>query len=67
MTVHKFALVVEGDVAGTISLDDAISSPAVQRHIAAYNSDPRIIPITTDQDVKFGWTWNGAEFIPPVV
>lgn len=66
MTVHKFAVVVEGEVAGTISIDDTNPMESAQRHIAAYNSDPKIIPVPAGLDVAYGWTHNGSAFVSPV-
>lgn len=62
MTMKKWAVVVGSEVAGTVSLDDQSTMEVVQRFIAAYNSDPKIVPINTDQDVAFGWTWDGVSF-----
>lgn len=66
MTIRKWAVVVEGDVAGTITIDTENTADAVPRFVAAYDSNPRIIPIHTEQPVEFGWAWNGNEFVPPV-
>lgn len=66
MTIRKFAVVVDGEVAGTISLDDSNTSDAVQRHIAAFDSDARIIPVTTEDPIEYGWTYDGAAFVPPI-
>lgn len=65
MTIHKFAVVVDGDVAGTIVMDDTHSSDVVPRHIAAYNSDPKIIPIPAGLDVAYGWTYENGTFVNP--
>ena len=62
MTMKKWAIVVGSDVAGTVSLDDQSTMEVVQRIIAAYDSDPKIVPINTEQDVSFGWTWDGINF-----
>jgi hypothetical protein len=67
MTTHKFAIVVDGDVAGTISIDDTNTSPAAIRHIAAYNSDPKIIPIPSDLEVVYGWTYEDGTFVSPSI
>lgn len=66
MTVHKFAVVVGSDVAGTISIDDSRTEEAVARFVAAYYSDPKIVPLTPEQDsVAFGWTYNDGVFVDP--
>jgi hypothetical protein len=65
MTTHKFAIVVDGDVAGTISIDDTNTSPAAIRHIAAYNSDPKIIPVPSELEVAYGWIYEEGLFVNP--
>lgn len=66
MTVRKWAVVVGDDVAGTITIDDENTMETAQRFIAAYDSDPRIVPIPEGQEVTHGWSWTGTEFTPPV-
>jgi hypothetical protein len=63
MTIRKWAVVVDGDVAGTISIDTSNPATSIPRFVAAYDSDPKIVPITTDQPVAFGWKWDGINFI----
>lgn len=63
MSRFKFAIVVDGDVAGTVALEDG-QSPIIDRIIAAYQSNPTIIPIA-DETIAFGWTYDGANFYPP--
>lgn len=65
MTIRKWAVVIGTDVAGTITIDDQNPMETVQRFVAAYDSDPKIVPIHTEQDVKFGWAWDGSSFIEP--
>ena len=65
MTIHKFAIVVNGDVAGTIHLDDTNPLESVARHIAAYGSDPKIIPVPSDLGVAYGWTYENDTFVSP--
>jgi hypothetical protein len=67
MTVHKFAIVVDGDVAGTISIDDTNPAASAPRHIAAYNSDPKIIPVPSDLNVVYGWTYEDGVFVSPTI
>lgn len=62
MTIRKWAVVVDGDVAGTITIDTEFNAPSVSRFVAAYDSDPKIIPILTEQPIEFGWTWDGENF-----
>lgn len=66
MTVYKFAVIVGEEVAGVLTLDDQNENAAVGRWIAAYSSDPKIVPVTTGQPVEFGWTWDGQSFISPL-
>lgn len=63
MTKKMFAIVVNNDVAGTVSLQEGFSDTS-DRIIAAYQSDPKIVPIT-DETIGFGWTFDGTNFIPP--
>ena len=63
MTLKNFAIVVEGDVAGTITLDDTWEGENVPRLIAALESNPQIVPAPVE--AKFGWTWDGTNFIQP--
>ena len=63
MVLRTFAVVVDGDVAGTISLDDTWEAPVVPRMIAALDSDPKIVP--SPEEVQFGWSYDGSNFLPP--
>jgi hypothetical protein len=63
MSNIKFAVVVGNDVAGTVSFPDDPSIEVTQRFIAAYRSSPIIIETT--EDVSYGWTWDGTQFIAP--
>jgi hypothetical protein len=64
MSKFKFAIVVGNDVAGTVALQQGIDS-TLDAIIAAYQSDPKIIPIT-DDNINFGWTYDGTNFFPPL-
>jgi len=66
MTIRKWAVVVDSDVAGTITIDDANTMETAQRFVAAYDSNPIIVPISGDQPVQHGWSWDGENFNPPV-
>ena len=62
-----FAIVVDGEVAGTLVYPDDTQRPdIVSRHIAALQSDPKIVPVV-GQTVELGWIYNGTEFIPPTL
>jgi len=63
MAKFKFAIVVGSDVAGTVTFQEGYSD-ATDRMLAAYQSNPKIIP-TSDELVSFGWTFDGTNFIPP--
>lgn len=65
MAQVKFAVVVGEEVAGTIVFDSSSGSESAQRFIAAYRSNPIIIE-TSDEDVAYGWTWDGTSFNPPI-
>lgn len=65
MTNSKFAIIVGNDVAGTVSLQEGVSD-IMDRIIAAYKSDPKIVQIF-DENIQFGWTYNNSEFIPPAI
>lgn len=65
MSIRRFAVVVDGEVAGTLSISENEPSEVAQRHLAAYDSDPRIIPIKTEDPVDHGWTYDGTSFLPP--
>ena len=70
MANQKFAIIVDGEVAATLAIDDEVQSDSLQRVIAAYMSDPKIIHIPNEEQhsgVVFGWTYDGSEFHPPVV
>ena len=67
MTLRKWAVVVDTDVAATISIDDTNTQDPVQRFIAAYDSNPTIVPVPDGQAVVHGWSWDGERFNPPVV
>lgn len=64
--IVKFALVIDGEVAGTVHFDTSLNHPSMPRLIAAYRSNPEIIEVS-DQGVAHGWTYDGTEFHPPVV
>lgn len=66
MTLRRWAVLVGTDVAGTITIDDENTLETAQRFIAAYDSDPKIVPITSDSPVEHGWAWDGEKFSPPV-
>ena len=60
--MKAFAVLVEGDVAFTMS-----HPIEVENIIAALSSNPQIVEVPDDviNDVTFGWTFDGTNFIPP--
>jgi hypothetical protein len=65
MALHRFAIVIDQDVAGTITVDDQSAVETSQRMLAALQSDPKIIPVPSGELVDYGWLWDGTNFIPP--
>ncbi len=60
--MKAFAVIVEGDVAFTMRHPIEVESI-----IAALSSDPKIVEVPDDlkNNVEFGWTFDGTNFIPP--
>lgn len=61
----KFAIVVDGEVAGVYDIPDNIQNDAAQRIMAAFRSNPIFVE-TTNFDVAFGWKWDGTSLYFPV-
>ncbi len=59
----KFAIVVDGEVAGTIQYLKNENNETLTRVIAAMQSDPKIVEIF-DNNIRVGWTYSGTEFVP---
>lgn len=59
----KFAFVVDGDVIGTVNIPQ--TAPHYDVWVAGMNSDPKVVPIPENTDVRGGWTYDGSEFQPP--
>lgn len=72
--MRYFAMIVDNEVVQTIRLPEIEDIPSGNEHryvedelektIAIYSSDPRIIP--TDRLVEKGLIWDGQNFNPPV-
>jgi hypothetical protein len=60
----KFAIVIDGEVAGTLQYPVDNSNNTLTRIIAALQSDPKIVEIF-DRDIHVGWSHSGTEFTPP--
>lgn len=60
--MKAFAVVVDGEVAFTMKHPIKIESI-----IAALSSNPQIVEVPDDlkDNVEFGWTFDGTNFIPP--
>lgn len=63
MSEMRFAVVVDNEVAATLSIDDETTDSVTARLIPAFLSDPKIVQVSID--VQHGWTWNGTEFVAP--
>ena len=63
--VIKFAVVVDGEVAGTLGFDSSANPSTMERMVAALRSPHQIVESPT-VDVAHGWTYDGSEFHPPV-
>ena len=61
-TLKSFAVVVEGDVAFTMK-----HPIEVENVIIALQSNPQIVEVPDEikNDVVYGWTFDGTNFIPP--
>lgn len=64
MSEVRFAVVVDGEVAGTFSFDDNNSDSVTSRMIPALRSNPVVVE---DQSltVKHGWLYDGTTFVNP--
>jgi hypothetical protein len=64
MSEIRFAVVVDGEVAGTLSINSTNTDNASTKLIPALRSNPIIVE-DTSLTVKGGWTYNGTEFVNP--
>lgn len=64
MAAVRFAVVVDGEVAITIVIDDESPIEAAHRAIAAYRSPHQVIEYF-DENVKEGWFFDGTTFSAP--
>lgn len=64
MSKRMFAVISGSAVFGRISIQD--STAFGQRRVAAFLSQPTVIE-TTNTEVGPGWTWDGTDFVSPVV
>lgn len=60
----KFALVIDGEVAGTIQYPTNLGNPTMDRIIAALQSNPTIIEVF-DNNIMPGWSYDGSTFSAP--
>lgn len=58
-----FAFIVDGDVFGTLHIPASVDS--YDRLVAGFSSGASVVDATDTPGVKFGWTYNGSEFVPP--
>lgn len=64
MSEIRFAIVVDGEVAGTFHFDSEGKDSVQPAMIAALQSDPKIVE-DLSVSVKRGWTYDGTSFIEP--
>lgn len=62
MSRVKFAVVVDGEVAATITYDTTMPFDHGNRMIAAMSSDPKIVRIDNDPGVTMGWKYVDEKF-----
>jgi hypothetical protein len=58
-----YAFVVDGDVFGTLYIPS--SAPNYERLVAGFSSGATVVDASDTDGVKFGWTFDGTEFIAP--
>lgn len=58
-----FALIVDGDVFGTLHLGP--EAPNYDRMVAGLSSSPIVVDASSVPNVQFGWTFDGTSFNPP--
>lgn len=61
--IRTFALIVENEVFGTLTVPD--SAPNHARLWAGLSSNPIVVESTGIDNVQYGWIYNGTEFLPP--
>jgi hypothetical protein len=60
-----FAIVIDGEVAGTLVYpENGPRADITERHTAALRSSHTIVE-ATGTEVKPGWSYDGSEFHPP--
>jgi hypothetical protein len=70
MTIKKFAGIVEGEVFTIVTVDSEFQGNdgvAGDRIIAGFSSDPKFVEIPSESEVTIEWTWDGNQFISPIV
>lgn len=60
----RFALVIDGEVAGTIQYPTDLGNPTMDRIIAALKSNPTVIEVF-DSSIMPGWSYDGSNFSAP--
>lgn len=66
MATRKFAWIAEGDVFGMFTIIEEQNPTVAARLTAGLLSNPIVVEVTGNEDVKDGWTWDGTAFHPPV-
>ena len=64
MALRRFAWIAEGDVFMMFSFDD--QNPRGERWAAGLNSNPIVVEVEENSDVRIGWTYVQNEFVAPV-
>lgn len=64
-----FVTIVDNEVVGNMQVEEEndnvdVNIEMMNRYIAIYSSDPRVIPYS--EKVTLGSTWDGTTFTPPV-
>lgn len=63
--MKTFAIIVDNEVASTLVIsNENEATDSAQRLVAALRSNFSIIE-TENHDVRYGWTWNGNQFVSP--
>ena len=63
--MKTFAIIVDNEVASTLVIsNENETTDSAQRLVAALRSNFSIIE-TENHDVRYGWTWDGSQFISP--
>lgn len=65
MAILRFAFTVDGEVSHVMEIDDTFEHTSVPRIISALRSEPIFVEVDNDE-IGYGWTYDGTDFYPPV-